>query len=408
MNNTSSNEPMLASSEQPKPLVLHIAPTPFFADRGCHIRIEGVANCLAGLGFDSLVCTYHHGRDIDGVRTSRISSIKNYTKTEAGPSKYKLWADWKLLWLVVKEIRKHNPSVIHAHLHEGLMIGLVAKLILFWRRIPMVADMQGSLVGELATHGSFKEFPFLKWPTKLIERILMLSAKTIVCSSAHSLEKIKSEFSLSDAKISLVQDGASAPKTLDSSERAALLEQWSLPKDKPIVVYSGALLASKGLDQLQSVLIKSEPISNVHFLIIGYPTESLEGFIHQQGLDTRCTLTGQVPFEELPDLLQLAEIAIDPKLSDAGEGSGKMLNYLACGLPVLAFDTQNNRDFLPSGSALATDATQMIEQLAAFLGEPKTLEHSGNQNFEHFQTHYSWQNSANQLNKVYSALKHTG
>ncbi len=408
MNNTPSTQSGLSNSEQSKPLVLHIAPTPFFADRGCHIRIEGVANCLADLGFDSLVCTYHHGRDIDGVRTSRISSIKNYTKTEAGPSKYKLWADWKLLWLVIKEIRKHNPSVIHAHLHEGLMIALVAKLILFWRRIPLVADMQGSLVGELETHGSFKKFPWLKWPIKLIERILMWSAKTIVCSSAHSLEKIKSEFSLSDTKISLVQDGASAPNALDSSKRAALLERWSLPKDKPIVVYSGALLASKGLDQLQSVLGQSKSINDVHFLIIGYPTESLASFVDQQGLGDRCTLTGQVPFEELPDLLQLAELAIDPKLSDAGEGSGKMLNYLACGLAVLAFDTQNNRDFLPKGAPLAADSTQMFEQLSALLGEPKTLEHLGNRNFDHFQAHYSWQYTANQLNNVYSALNHTG
>ncbi len=408
MNNISSSDPSLESSEQSKPLVLHIAPTPFFADRGCHIRIEGVANCLADLGFDSLVCTYHHGRDIDGVRTSRISSIKNYTKTEAGPSKYKLWADWKLLWLVIKEIRKHNPRVIHAHLHEGLIIGLVAKLILFWRRIPLVADMQGSLVGELETHGSFIKFPWLKWPIKLIERILMWSAKTIICSSTHSLEKIKSEFSLSDDKISLVQDGANAPKKLDSSKRDTLLEQWSLPKDKPIVVYSGALLVSKGLDQLQSVFVESKSIDNVHFLIIGYPTESLASFVDQQGLTDRCTLTGQVPFEDLPDLLQLAELAIDPKLSDAGEGSGKMLNYLACGLAVLAFDTQNNRDFLPNEAPLATDSTQMFEQLSVLLGEPKTLDRLGNQNFEHFQAHYSWQYSSKQLSKVYSTLNHTG
>ncbi len=408
MNNTSPTESDIASSEQLKHLVLHIAPTPFFADRGCHIRIEGVANCLADLGFDSLVCTYHHGRDIDGVRTSRISSIKNYTKTEAGPSKYKLWADWKLLWLVIKEIRKHNPSVIHAHLHEGLMIALVAKLILFWRRIPLVADMQGSLVGELETHGSFKKFPWLKWLIKLIERILMRFAKTIVCSSAHSLEKIKSEFSLSDTKISLVQDGASTPNPLDSSKRAALLEQWSLPKDKSIVVYSGALLASKGLDQLQSVLVQAKSIDDVHFLIIGYPIESLASFVDQHGLGDRCTLTGQVPFEELPDLLQLAELAIDPKLSDAGEGSGKMLNYLACGLAVLAFDTQNNRDFLPNEAPLAADSTQMFEQLAALLDEPETIDRLGNQNFEHFQAHYSWQYTAKQLDKVYSALNHTG
>lgn len=405
MADTSAN---VSSIKKSKPLVLHIAPTPFFADRGCHIRIEGIAHCLDDLGFESLVCTYHHGRDIKAVRTSRISPIENYTKTEAGPSKYKLWADWKLLWLVVKETRERKPSVIHAHLHEGLMIGLVAKLILFWLRIPLVADMQGSLVGELDTHGSFKKFPWLKWPVTLIERTLMWSAKTIICSSAHSFEKIKSEFSLSDTKISLVQDGASLPKRLGNSDRIALLDTLSLPKDKRIVVYSGALLASKGLDQLQSVLVQSKRSNDAHFLIIGYPTQSLEGFVRAQGLDDKCTLTGQVAFEELASFLQLADIAIDPKLSDAGEGSGKMLNYLACGLPVLAFDTQNNRDFLPKESPLAANAEQMVEQLTALLSDPKILEHLGKQNLNHFQTHYSWQQSKNQLDTVYSALSQVG
>jgi len=394
------------NSENPKPLVLHIAPTPFFADRGCHIRIEGIANCLADLGFDNLVCTYHHGRDVKGTRTSRISPIKSYTKTEAGPSKYKLWADWKLLWLVVKEVRRHKPNVIHAHLHEGLMIGLLAKILLFWMRIPMVADMQGSLVGELETHDSFNKYPWLKWPIKLIERCLMWFAKTIVCSSSHSLEKIKSEFSLSDTKISLVQDGATVPRALSEPDKQALLEKLSLPNDKSLLVYSGALLESKGLAQLQDVITLSKELRGVHFLIIGYPTESLASFLEQQGLADKCTLTGQVAFEELPNLLQLADIAIDPKFSDAGEGSGKMLNYLACKLPVLAFDTSNNRDFLPSDALLSSDAEQMAEQLAMLLSEPNKLEQLGNLNFEHFLTYYSWQQSTNQLKKVYSTLNH--
>ena len=227
--------------------VLHIAPTPFFSDRGCHIRIEGIVDCLAELGYQNLVCTYHHGRDVPSVKTSRISTIKNYTKTEAGPSKYKLWADWKLLWLVVKEIRRTKPAVIHAHLHEGLMIGLVAKTLLFWKKIPLVADMQGSLLGELETHGSFKKNGWLRWPVKAVETGLMFFAKTIVCSSLHSLEKIKTEFNLNDAKISLVQDGARVVPRLSESDRLALRAQIGLPENK-----NHSFLATQDIQLLRS------------------------------------------------------------------------------------------------------------------------------------------------------------
>jgi glycosyltransferase involved in cell wall biosynthesis len=384
--------------------VLHIAPTPFFSDRGCHIRIEGIVDCLAELGYENLVCSYHHGRDVPSVKTSRISPIKNYTKTEAGPSKYKLWADWKLLWLVIKEIRRTKPAVVHAHLHEGLMIGLLAKALLFWKKIPLVADMQGSLLGELETHGSFTNKAWLRWPVRVVEAGLMFFARTIVCSSSHSLEKIKTEFNLSDAKISLVQDGARVADRLSKSDRIKLSRELGLPEGKKIVVYSGALLDSKGLVELKQLIALCGQDERLHFLIIGYPVADLESFLSQQELTGVPTLTGQVAFEKLPSYLQLADIAIDPKFSDAGEGSGKMLNYLACGLPVLAFDSRNNRNFLASEATLPKTVEAMAQRLIELLSDEALLKNMGDANFAHFESNYSWNQTKSQLAAVYHGI----
>ncbi len=385
-------------------LVLHIAPTPFFADRGCHIRIEGIANCLKSLQYDNLVCTYHHGRDIKGINTSRISQIKNYTQTEAGPSKFKLWADWKLLWLVVRECLRTKPDVIHAHLHEGLMIGLIAKGILFWRRTPLVADMQGSLYGELETHGTFEKYSFLKGPVKLIERILMMCAKTVICSSEHALSKFQSDFNLSKQKLSLVQDGANLIAPLPDKAIAELKTKWSIPSTKTVVVYSGALLDGKGLNELKALILQNQESTDLYFLIIGYPTENLDGFLAEHKVNHLCTFTGQIPFESLPDLLGIADIAVDPKFNEAGEGSGKMLNYLANGLPVLAFDTQNNRRFLPDGAKLASSVEAMNELLNDWIKNPQQLSKISTDNLAHFIRNHSWKQTELQLNGVYQRL----
>lgn len=386
-----------------KPHILQIAPTPFFADRGCHIRIEGIVRCLTQLGYRNTVCTYHHGRDIDGVTTKRISPIKGYTQTEAGPSKYKLWADWKLLWLTIKHYRALKPVAIHAHLHEGLMIGLVIKLLFFWRQTPLIADMQGSLTGELESHGSFKKYPFLRWPTKTLEQVLMWCANTIICSSPHSLNKIKNDFGITDNKISLAQDGADVSKGLTEPRRQELMEELSLPTERVIAVYSGALLNGKGLKQLKELILMSKG-TNVHFLIIGYPTENLAPYLSDNDLTRICTLTGQVPFESLPELLTLADIAIDPKFSDAGEGSGKMLNYLACGLPVLAFDTHNNRNYLPSDTLLASDIDDLQKNLLKLISDPETRASIARKNVHHFSKQYSWSITKEQLQQVYNKI----
>lgn len=381
--------------------ILHIAPTPFFADRGCHIRIEGIVRCLDKLGFGSTVCTYHHGRDVPTVVTRRIKPIKNYTQTEAGPSKYKLWADWKLLWLGVKHYRALRPQAIHAHLHEGLMIGFAIKLLFFWHRTPLIADMQGSLYGELESHGAFDKRPLLRGPVKLIERILMWCADHIVCSSAHSYQKIRQEFNVRESKITLVQDGADAPTELNDERRTELMASWSLAENKTLAVYSGALLEAKGLDNLRTLILETRDIADLHFLIIGYPKENLQQYLEQHSLSDRCTLTGQVPFETLPELLQLADIAIDPKSADAGEGSGKMLNYLANRLPVLAFNTQNNRDFLPPSNPLADSITSLIEQLKLHCANSAELTSIGEANYQYFLDHYSWNVTEAQLGMAY-------
>ena len=385
-----------------KAKVLHIAPTPFFADRGCHIRIEGIVSSLAALGLDNTVCTYHHGRDIEGIVTRRISTIKNYTQTAAGPNKYKLWADWKLLWTSFNEYRKQQPIAIHAHLHEGLMIGLCLKLMFFWKRTPLIADIQGSLSGELESHGSFKKLPFLKWPTLQLEKLLLLCANHVVCSSTHSLSQITDDFGMSKNRISLAQDGANTTQKPSDEEITEAKSMLGIPSDKCLVVYSGALLDAKGLNELKKIILAHKEQTKLHFLIIGYPVEDLSAFLKEQQLTELCTLTGQLDFSELHKHLYLADIAIDPKCSSAGEGSGKMLNYLSCGLPVVAFDSQNNRDFLPEGAVLSTSIDQMVERLNEFTIYKALRTQVAANNFKQFEQYYSWSVTREQLRLVYS------
>ncbi len=383
--------------------ILHIAPTPFFSDRGCHIRIEGIVRCLSELGYENTVCTYHHGRDIASINTKRIKIIANYTQTAAGPSKYKLLADWRLLILCTKEYRRLRPQVIHAHLHEGLLIGLLIKWAFFWHRTPVIGDMQGSLSGELEAHGSFKKKSYLKWPIKSLEWCLMKFADHILCSSQHSLEKIQQDFSVNPNKVSLAQDGADKSKPLPKNRKDELQKKWSLPKDKTLVVYSGALLESKGLSELKTI-IKAANSEIIHFLIIGYPTENLQPFLEQEQCQNVCSLTGQIDFEQLSEFLCLADIGIDPKNNNAGEGSGKMLNYLACGLPVVAFSTLNNIEFLPKGTPLAKDAGHVVELLDELAKNQALIKSRSIANLKQFEEHYSWQVCKLQLECSYNAI----
>ncbi len=80
-----------------------IAPTPYFADRGCHVRIYEEARALTKLGHEVCIVTYHLGRDMPGVRVVRTPHIPWYGKLEAGPSWHKPYLDILLLWKALIE-----------------------------------------------------------------------------------------------------------------------------------------------------------------------------------------------------------------------------------------------------------------------------------------------------------------
>jgi len=184
--------------------ILMIAPTPFFADRGCHVRILGEAKALMGLGHELVLCTYFLGRDVGGMPTARTLSVPWYKKLSAGPSWHKFYIDLLLLWTVLRTCWSFRPDIIHAHLHEGIVIGKVASLIF---RVPLVADLQGSLTDELLAH---KFLPNARLLVKLVawieKKINRLPAHLIV-SSTHTAQACVTQYGVAAERVTSVMDG---------------------------------------------------------------------------------------------------------------------------------------------------------------------------------------------------------
>src|SRR6185369_13458476 len=138
--------------------ILVIAPTPFFADRGTHIRILEESLALEKRGHSVTIATYHIGKDIDNdiktdIDVRRITRLLFwYKKLEAGPDWQKILLDAMLIRKAFYLARTQRPDVIHGHLHEGVLIGWVVKKMLFWRDMKLVADFHGSLTNEMVSH----------------------------------------------------------------------------------------------------------------------------------------------------------------------------------------------------------------------------------------------------------------
>jgi len=203
--------------------ILMIAPTPFFADRGCHVRILGEAKGLIDLGHEIMLCTYFLGRDVDGIPTERTPPIFWYKKLSPGPSWHKFYIDLLLLWKVLNTCRTFKPDIIHAHLHEGIVIGKIASRLF---AVPLVADLQGSLTDELLAH---RFVPNVKWIVRLmrgIEKRINQMPCHLIVSSTQTAQNCIEVFGISANRVSAIIDGVDldifAPQEKDFALQVSL------------------------------------------------------------------------------------------------------------------------------------------------------------------------------------------
>ncbi len=343
--------------------IIHIGPTPFFSNRGCHIRILNEIDGLSSAGRKVILCTYGLGKDVEGLDVRRIWAIPGYTRTDAGFSLFKPLADILLFFLVLKVAYQERAEILHGHLHEGGLIGWCVKVVLFWRRIRLIMDIQGSLSGELRSYGTFKKLPLILNFFYFLERLICLMPDKIVCSSPASRDFLHHSCKVDRPKLELVGDVVPA-SFFSSRERQETRRILGLPVNRQVVIYTGSLLPGKGIDLLveamESLLQKRD---DTVFALIGYPLERVREKIDRAGLGARVVMPGEVAYSRLSDWLSAADLGVDPKVAGSGEASGKVLHYMAAGLAVVCFDTENNRDFLGDDCFYA--ATESAVDLAA-------------------------------------------
>ena len=347
--------------------IIHIAPTPFFANRGCHIRIRNEIDGLTRKGNQVILCTYGLGHDVKGIDIRRIVSIPGYNQTKAGFSPFKFIAVIFLFFLVLKTVWKEKPDILHGHLHEGALIGWAVKMILFWRKISLLMDMQGSLSGELGAYGVFQSFPFVLRFFFFLEKIICSFPAVILCSSKNCLNFLVTKCGIAKEK-GLVLVDVVPDIFFQESNTTDLRKKYSIPADKHIVIYTGSLLQGKGIDfLLEAMGMVLSKRNDLFFILVGYPKETVEQYIQRSSLEDCCLVAGEVSYDDLPSWLSVAQLAVDPKGEDSGEASGKILHYMASGLPVVCFDTVNNHKYLDENaffapSITASDLANMIEK----------------------------------------------
>lgn len=341
----------MSNMSNSKNKVWMIAPTPFFSDRGCHVRILEEIYALKEENVEVDLFTYHLGRDIEGIRTIRTIKIPWYNKKSPGPSYHKLYLDvFLFITCFFKLLKPRNrPAILHGHLHEGAFIAIFLKVFF---KIPVIFDVQGSLVDELQSHKFIKKGKLLYKLFYSLESFIYKRSDHLIVSSKNTADMIKSNFNVAKDKVTEIMDGVNNKYlSMDTSmgEGIELLREMGIPGEKTIIGYLGALNEYQGIDILLDTIKKislTSEIPKLHFLIMGYPNvEKYKALANELNIGDYITFTGKVAYERIGSLLSIVDIAVTPKIS-LTEANGKVINYMTMGLPIIAFNTPVNQQYL--------------------------------------------------------------
>ncbi len=386
--------------------VLMVAPTSFFADYGCHVRILEEVRALTAIGHEVAICTYHNGNNLPGLFIRRSIDVPWRKRVIVGSSRHKLYLDGALTITTMRTALAFRPDIIHAHLHEGALIGgLIARTL----RKPLVFDYQGSLTEEMLDHGFVREggriLPWLRRLERAIDRL----PNVIVTSSDNAHQRLL-KYRPTD-QIRTVFDAVDtrrfAPESITAEQQHILRKSLGIPAESKVIVYLGLLATYQGSDLLlRAARLIADAVPNAFFLLMGFPgIEHYQELGEHLGLAGKISFPGRIPYVDAHQYLSLGDVAAAPKMS-LTEGNGKIYNYMAMGLPVVAFDAAPNREILQDLGVYARhgDADDFASKVIELLEQPDRANSLGRKLRQRAVAELSWTSRIKDLIDVYGSV----
>jgi len=124
--------------------------------------------------------------------------------------------------------------------------------------------------------------------------------------------------------------------------------------DEPVVLYYGTFQPHRARLLLEVVGVLAKARRDVKFLLVGDMPPSVKNRLHRL-LGDRVEMPGFVEHDLLPSFIQRARVCIFPQDKSLGRSPAKLLDYMACGRPVVATDVDDSFPLKESGAGIVTE-----------------------------------------------------
>jgi len=271
-------------------------------------------------------------------------------------------------------------------------------------RIPYVVEVNGLLIDEIKMGNEPKSYIRIRI-AKLSEKLNYKHAKKIVAVTQGVKEGIMELYNIPDEKIIVIENGANT-ELFKPMNREKVMKELNLDENHNYVGFSGSFNVWHGLEDL----VKSAPlilkeVENTKFILVGDGPmkEQIIQMVNDLNLTDNFIFINRVPYEEVPKYVNAFDVCIILKKKDIPGSPLKLWEYMACGKPVVATNTQDFRVLKECNAGILVNPEKTEEVAGAIITLLKNKELSdemGNNGRTYVVENRSWEAVAREVEKV--------
>lgn len=264
------------------------------------------------------------------------------------------------------------------------MTSLVPLFISVFFRSPMVIEINDNPYRQYGRLSIGDNSSVKVLITRLIDKVNHRLCKKIFAVT----DKVKLEMQKVDKtpedKIVVTRSGANTELFFPMDKRECRLS-LGLDPDKKYVGFVGNYIEVDDYDSIinsASIVVKQFP--DVRYLIVGngrWKTNELPK-IREKNLTEYFILCGYIPYKNVPQYINSADICLSPFMKFFNESSGvKIFDYLSCARPVITNKIGSTADYLIEGNCAVLvpqeDPQAMAEAIIDLLSNQHKMEQMG-------------------------------
>ena len=293
--------------------------------------------------------------------------------------------------------RHTKPDVIYARISSPPTISplILSKLL----KIAYVVEINGLGLNELKLSNA-PELTIQLY--KISEKLNYKHAKKIVAVTQGIKEGIMELYNLPDEKIVVIENGVNTDlfKPLNKDVKYGLDENYNY------VGFSGSFSRWHGIEDL----VKSAPlilkeVKNTKFLLIGdgLMKKKIVQMVNDLNLTDNFIFINRVPYEEVPKYVNIFDVCVILKKKDIPGSPLKLWEYMACGKPVIATNTQDFKVLKECNAGILVDPEKpedIADAIITLLKNKELREEMGKNGRKYVVENRSWESVAREVEKV--------